>query len=100
MSDTQRLDEFDRRLRKQEQVIFNGLRAASTKMSRWLDELAPLLLTREEHAKIDDDRAEASAEVNRATGQRKDRRLVLVGLVIPFLTVGFMKLLEVVPLPH
>jgi len=91
-----RMDDMDERLRNAEQIIFNGLRDASAKMSKWLDEKAPHLMTREEHAKIDEDQAVDIATKNREIGRKKDRRLVAIGLVIPFLTAGFMKLMELI----
>ena len=93
MSD-QRIDDLDKRLREAEKTIFNGLCEASAKMSKWLDEKAPLLMTREEHTKIDDDYAKKTAETNREIGRKKDRRLVAIGLMIPIVTIGFTKLLE------
>lgn len=93
MSD-QRIDDLDKRLREAEKTIFNGLREASAKMAKWLDEQAPKLMTREEHEKIDDDHAKKTAEANREIGKKKDRRLVAVGLTIPVVTIGFTKLLE------
>lgn len=92
MSD--RLENVDERLRDVEKTVFNGLRDASAKMIKWLDEQAPNLMTREEHAKIDEDQATLTTEANREIGRKKDRRLVAIGLVIPFLTAGAMKLME------
>ncbi len=95
MSD-ERLDDQDERLRTIEQVVFNGLKDASLKMSKWLDEKAPHLLTREEHAQIDTDQAAITTEANRVIGKKKDRRLVIIGFSLPFLTAGFMKLMELI----
>ena len=96
MSDS-RIDDYDERLRKVEQVTFNGVQAAVAKMSRWLDEKAPHLMTREEHAKIDEDQGKVTTEANRVIGKKKDRRLTAIGMVVPFvtamLTAGFMKLM-------
>ena len=92
-------EDEQKRLRKVEQATFNGTQATCKKIERWLDLKAPHLLTREEHATIDDDRAKVLTEANRVIGQHKDRRIAVIGLVLPFLTagftVGFMKLMEV-----
>ncbi len=89
-----RMDDMDERLREAEQTIFNGLREASAKMTKWLDEKAPHLLTREEHAKIDEDQVLATTRANRIIGRKKDRRLVIIGFALPFLTAGAIKLLD------
>jgi len=93
MSD-QRIDNLDERLREAEKVIFNGLQSASAKMSKWLDEKAPHLMTREEHTKIDDDHAKKTAEANREIGKKKDRRLVALGIAVPVITVVVLKVWE------
>ncbi len=89
-----RMDDMDERLREAEKTIFNGLRDACAKMTKWLDEKAPHLLTREEHAKIDEDQAADIAVTNREIGRKKDRRLVIIGFALPFLTAGAIKLLD------
>lgn len=92
----ERLDKMDERQRESDKVIFNGLRDASAKMSKWLDEKAPHLMTREEHAQIDTDHEKSIATANRVIGKKKDRRLFAIGMVIPFLTAGAMKLMELI----
>ena len=96
MSDQRLNAHDDKRVRVLEQTVFNGLKDASLKMAKWLDEQAPKLMTREEHEKIDDDHAKKTAETNREIGRKKDRRLVAVGLMIPIVTIGFTKLLELI----
>ena len=91
-----RLDKLEEKQHESDKVVFNGLRDASAKMSKWLDEKAPHLMTREEHEKIDEIREENIATTNRGIGKKKGRRLVAIGMVIPFLTAGFMKLMELI----
>lgn len=88
------LDRLDERLREVEKVLFNGLTESSQKMNKWIDEKAPHLMTREEHARIDKDQAARLAIQNREIGKRKDRRLVALGLFVPLLTAGAIRLMD------
>ena len=93
MTDTQ-LEELDKRLREVEKVLFNGVSETSQKMSTWLDEQAPDLMTREEHERLDEARWEKSTERNREIGRKKDRMIKLLAILVPLVTVGFIKLVE------
>lgn len=93
MSD-QRMDKLDERLREVEKVLFNGVSEASRKMTAWLDEQAPDLMTREEHERLDANRWEASTERNREIGRKKDRMIKLLAILVPVATVGIMKLVD------
>lgn len=94
MNDHERIDQQDERLRKVENITFNGLQKVCAKMEKWLDERAPNLMTREEHEKLDDKRDRDTTEHNRKIGRKKDRRLVALGIAIPALTVIVLKVWE------
>lgn len=93
MSDV-KMDKLDDRLREVEKVLFNGVSEASRKMTAWLDEEAPALMTREEHERLDANRWEASTERNREIGRKKDRLIKLVAIGVPIATVVITKLVN------
>lgn len=93
MSDA-RMDKLDDRLREVEKVLFNGLSDTSQKMNTWLDEQAPDLMTREEHERLDEARWEKSTERNREIGRKKDRMIKVLAIIVPLITVGFIKLAD------
>ena len=93
MSDA-KVVELDERLREVEKVLFNGVSTASKKMTEWLDEQAPELMTREEHERLDANRWEVSTERNREIGRKKDRMIKLIAIVLPLATAGVVKLVD------
>ena len=93
MTDAQ-LEKLDERLREVEKAMFNGVQSASKKMTAWLDEQAPALMTREEHERLDANRWEASTERNREIGRKKDRLIKIVAVGVPIATVVITKLAD------
>jgi hypothetical protein len=84
MSDIEKLDirlnDIDERTRRIEQKIFNGMSDALSALNKKL----PELMTRDEHEAIE----AAKVAMMREQGEKKDRILKLIGIILTFLGSG------------